>query len=313
MDFDYKRAWKELAKPVYDSLPDEIHLLVGYVNERSRDLHQDRDLSMPWPKDNGELQKRFAETDLATLSLASRAVYFYGHWAPHGVINTHSGGTYWKFAHYADQTLRSVLLKQPRDGTFYQIHEGVVRVCYSDSNTWTWEEVGLASDLDLIREEVKTLAFGRSDFYLSAQKLLYRVGMQNPISAPWLDKNKFMIPKTEEEKLLVALREIVPPPHWCIDSISHINFKPHPFTIGLEHIKDGFIDTSVGCAYRDRDGKCGLPPEKHTSDTVVSLLYLGKEEPILTEAFVPSDWLMQLKEIANGEVEGFIFPGCKTK
>lgn len=69
-------------------------------------------------------------------------------------------------------------------------------------------------------------------------------------------------------------------------SIDNVNYKPHPFCIGSEHIQQYSLDTSKGCAmrvasngkwstnYKQGYNRCGLSIEEHTCDTVAFLQLL---------------------------------------
>ena len=71
--------------------------------------------------------------------------------------------------------------------------------------------------------------------------------------------------------------------YFIVEGVENINYKPHPFTIGSEHIGKYKLDTSKPCVgYTNNEGeysnnrkkgftKCGLSIKEHTSDTVVFL------------------------------------------
>lgn len=108
MQFDYEKAWKELAKPGFDSIVEQQPEIVGLLNtisEEYRELKQDqKTLDLPWPEG---LVGRFESIDTPTLALASFMVYNYGHWMPSNekdrTLET------WKFSNFADQILRKRL------------------------------------------------------------------------------------------------------------------------------------------------------------------------------------------------------------
>ena len=71
---------------------------------------------------------------------------------------------------------------------------------------------------------------------------------------------------------------------YIFDSVTSVNFKPHPFMIGTQHVahaSDHFMGmlgneaiedlerkSGPSCAYRDHNGKCMVPYAEHTSDKV---------------------------------------------
>lgn len=151
MFFDFKTAWREVAKPAFDALPQHIRDLVDRVQELCSTTHQSHDLSLPWPKDGGEmLQVAFEGLSSEQLATASRVVYFFGHWAQSAQVQ--QGGAYWKFALYADQVLSKRLgfpgpHEMPRvNGTSYRIHQGVLRVNLISPNSSGWVELGPATE-----------------------------------------------------------------------------------------------------------------------------------------------------------------------
>ncbi len=153
--FDYRRAWHEVAKPAYLILPADVRQLLADVTEQAKDLHQLPDCSMPWPEDS-DLRARFDRIPAEWLALAARAIYFVGHWRPADadLAEIPRNGETWKFAHYADQSLRERLGLPPRgsNGRYgsgchsgVEIHQGTIRVYYSSPDCWLWDEVAPAT------------------------------------------------------------------------------------------------------------------------------------------------------------------------
>lgn len=185
-DFDYARAWREVAVPAYESLPANVRDLLLRVATETADLHQLPDCSMPWPTDS-TLRDAFEKIPAEWLALGAHVINAMGHWYPglpactcgHSA-HEHTGkigdyanscrmwycecnqyqkpgtwphvpgreaGAHWKFSHYADQSLRGRLgLVESGDhrygnGWHSAVHEGVLRLCYSSRNMWTWVEV----------------------------------------------------------------------------------------------------------------------------------------------------------------------------
>jgi len=152
--FDYRRAWHEVAKPAYESLPANLRDLLDYTAKATAGVHQSADLSMPWPDMDSEyrdLRERFDKTPAEWLSQAAAAIYFVGHWYPADgdiAIPGRQAGAHWKFSHYADQSLRARLGIATNDGfgVSLQIIEGSIRICYSSREMWTWHEVSPATE-----------------------------------------------------------------------------------------------------------------------------------------------------------------------
>lgn len=168
--FDYAAAWRDLAWPSYQALPADVRGLLARVAEECGDLNQKPDLSMPWPNDpilgdrqdvSSNLRETFDKIPAEILAYSARVIYFLGHWHPHekdcGDFAGRDKGSHWKFAHYADQSLRDRLIRalnaegkngadilRGGDGPF-QIYEGAIRICYSSRNMWSWEEVAPAT------------------------------------------------------------------------------------------------------------------------------------------------------------------------
>lgn len=106
-------------------------------------------MDMPWPEPGVRrpLKNIFWEVPSEFLADAARAFYFWGYWSPHNQSAMGAGASR-KFADYADQVLREKL-SLPRSfrgrGIGYQVHEGYLRVCYSDEKNWRWNEFGRAT------------------------------------------------------------------------------------------------------------------------------------------------------------------------
>jgi hypothetical protein len=82
--FNFRRAWRELAKPAFDRLPQEVHQLYDTVALRGGELKQGKDLNVPFPDD--DLRVRFEAIDSHNLAIAAHVLYFWGHWGHTGVV-----------------------------------------------------------------------------------------------------------------------------------------------------------------------------------------------------------------------------------
>lgn len=168
--FNYKKAWIEMAAPAYEALSPEAVTLIAETIVASAGLSQKADLDMPWPEGLREMFEKVGSLELAK---AARTIHQFGHWAPaHESLTlfdvvSHRGerslasvlsdarrlqatGGYWKFSNYADQVLTErlgiprVRLSGWRSGVSHVVLEGALRACLATENSWTWEEVGWA-------------------------------------------------------------------------------------------------------------------------------------------------------------------------
>lgn len=166
-EFDYARAWREVAAPGYMALSESVLALVGTVAEKAGGLRQLPDCSMPWPEDGGELRRQFEAIPADELALAAHTVNYVGHWRPSAsergdfaavVLPGSEVGASWKFTHYADQVLRGLLGLRERghdygNGVHIEAHEGMLRVCYSSKHMWTWVECAPATPEGKVQAE----------------------------------------------------------------------------------------------------------------------------------------------------------------
>lgn len=109
---------------------------------------------------------------------------------------------------------------------------------------------------------------------------------------------------------------------YIFDSITNVNFKPHPFTIGTRHVvhaSDHFMGSlgneaiedlerleGPSCAYFDGKGRCRVPYAEHTSDRVAFLKVKSDKE--LKENKDISKFLYACKQILIDEkIDGIGF------
>jgi hypothetical protein len=157
--FDFETAWKEQAQPQFNTLPDNLRSLYSRVIDECGDIAQGKNLDMPWPV-HGEksvgyfqhltLRELFDKIPAELLAVASRVIHDYGHWYPGG--NTDRVGGSWKFSNYADQSLALRINEtlSPHwptggNGISFRIHEGFIRAQCSTPDSWTWQEICLAT------------------------------------------------------------------------------------------------------------------------------------------------------------------------
>ncbi len=164
--FDYKEAWYQLAEPTYKLLPANIRDLFDRVIAECAGCNQKQNLDVRWPtydeesSDDPSLRSVFWDIPYEYLTIAARAIYFLGHWKPSCEPAMSDHGAHWKFASYADQTLREKLYQfepdhavhlfgrdvpPPKIGHWFEVHEGCLRYCCSLPNSWTWIECGPAT------------------------------------------------------------------------------------------------------------------------------------------------------------------------
>lgn len=182
-DFDYVSAFMELCRNGWKVLPADLRDLVMDTAVIADGLQQKRDLDMEWPDiaEHPEFRHRFENLPAEELARAARVVYFFGHWFSHPILKCNTlvddnkspleisepwwsqlgrllqlGGGYWKFSHYGDEILRrkAGLKKRPEykgRTCHFEVHEGMLRLCYSSRDCWTSQEVGLATPSTLER------------------------------------------------------------------------------------------------------------------------------------------------------------------
>jgi len=156
-EFDFKRAWYNVARPAFDALPEAVKALIERVDRDAAELRQDPStLLMPWSEG---LREAFESFDSDTLAVASHVVYFYGHWAfgEHTKHAFQERGTYWKFSDYADQVLAARLGLPAYDkyttgyGITYRVHQGMLRVQSNTPDSWLWEDCALGTQTSLFK------------------------------------------------------------------------------------------------------------------------------------------------------------------
>lgn len=327
-DFDYKTAWQELAAPAFDSLPQSTLDLLALVNQEAADLHQQQDLTMPWPND--AFKAAFDAADAAELAYAARVIYFHGHWHPGK--SPYKKGEYWKLMHYADQSLNArlglpVVDRDHKFGVNFKVIEGLIRAQFNHKNGWMNEDLGLATEENLKSCRPDVITSTIDNFEKRCKQARKKLAAKDPLIAPWLDKERFMIDKSPDGVLLKELRAVPAPPQWCVKEVTSANHRlalhlpqsgndrgrpwgKHPFCIGQKHMENnsGSIMLDPRCAPCDI---CGYDFDKHISDKIALLEYSGDGElPIGQGKEVPVEvrhWLVALKEANQDRVEGFGF------
>lgn len=289
-DFDYRRAYKEIAEPAFEVLPQNVRDLYERICKDFKAAQQDKNTDMPWPEgtdDNSvsDLWQRFDGIPDDILAMASRVIHYFGHWKPSGVGGD-STGAYWKFAHWADQTLaRKCGLPEfqgrakDRDGISYQVNDGFLRVCFSSKDEWLWEELGIATK-PMYEKALKVLPKGKCSVGRYNEKLKELKDLKgwdggHSLLTPFLDTSDFKEKGVDEQAVIAALENS----GLCLHKIENCNFKPHPYCIGSSHLEhsDGILsESSIDHMERYHGVKCGvrgcnLKRSEHTSDRVAFL------------------------------------------
>jgi hypothetical protein len=111
------------------------------------------------------------------------------------------------------------------------------------------------------------------------------------------------------EKLTALLNQALPPDQpYEIHSVLHVNFKPHPYTIGPQHIansKGVYLEPdSAPCAYRPYHSTsvCSLSYAEHTSDYVIVIKLNRDTTPEELKPLGNLEELMQAHKL-----DGFVF------
>lgn len=77
--FNYQRAWLNLAAPIYNGLDPALHALMGAAAQATAGVSQNRELGIDWPEGLRPAFERFSDEAIA---LAGHVSYITGHWMP---------------------------------------------------------------------------------------------------------------------------------------------------------------------------------------------------------------------------------------
>lgn len=176
-EFDYVKAWFMYARPAVEAFNDHQMDAVKYLLPFVGELNQARDLNIPMSQEIRESLEFLTDQELAEMA---RGLYYYGHWKPGHTksIFGNSKGELWKIANLCDQILREQI--KGKFKTLYpcQIHEGTLRVTYSDKDNWIWEEFSLATKLNFsaFKRFNRNHPFGLDTLEINALKLKELLG-----------------------------------------------------------------------------------------------------------------------------------------
>lgn len=225
-DFDYVTAFMALCLPGWRGLPADVRDLVMDVVACSGRLSQ-QDLCLVWTEEP-TLRQRFDNVPSEVLCQAARVVHFFGHWFSPPILGEDEDppwwvvlgralqdqGGYWKFSSLCDEVLRQKVGLEKRPEYVgrtcrFEVHEGMLRLCYSSWDAWAWQEAGLAtlSSLErgrrLIRQKVvsdqaegpkagDTERYLQSfSLYKQACELLRSDNMKSSFVERWLSTDKY--------------------------------------------------------------------------------------------------------------------------
>lgn len=310
-EFNYRRAHKEWATPLFNALPQEVKELFDDVSRICPEINKfDDNGDYAWPEDLGE---RFAAIPGQLLERASQIIYYYGHWSYLEAVVVHYPGMPPKRFDCSDIQPISALKHAARkwaaamdaypvggfssDARFEDIHAGPP---VDGSNCGYWRFGWLA---------IKSLAERGWDF--SKRGVLRELGFD-------VDAYKDHAPGThysrDELHLLFAeplAGKFVP---LRVECVAH---DPHPFVIGPAHVayaskRCGILDEealrSHGCyaeVERYPTRLCHLSYDQHTHQTALflrPLRYLDAQEFAAT--------MTAIKPLAEQHgIDGFAFPG----
>jgi len=194
-NYNYQKAYYTQVLPAFEAMNEEQHKALSDLLPLVGELHQEqKTLNITISPEIGDILEKLSTPEIATLS---RASYFVGHYQP-SLIKApfdNKKGKSWKIANVCDQILRE-RLNTPNN---ILIHQGMLRVTFSNRNCWLWDEFGLATEKNLETFKKSKLQFGEDTIENSAQILKDTIGDMwgNPDDEPdnkayleYLDKDK---------------------------------------------------------------------------------------------------------------------------
>lgn len=335
-DFDYARAWRELAVPMFKVLPANVREVAVRVcvETAERGIHQDRDsLNIPIPADlRAEMEKIPAEY----LAEAARCVYFVAHWRPGRAERRDEEGEClnqiaqiaavggWRFSNCADQILRErcglpVNDREHGSGLRFTILEGALRACYSWRHGWMNKDIGPGTPGTLEAARALDWPGGASD---EGARKFERVGEQHAAAltenAPkwrrWLSTVETYTPDPERDRRREAMSKLPKLPEGATFKPLRLEttVHPHPFMITNQHIAKapgGRLDPSVA--------PCGMKGTgRYGADCDLSYAEHEQSETLFIEVEQNNDlnaipglgpWLQLVKDADLG-IAGFAFP-----
>ena len=150
-EFNYRRAWEELAQPYYNLVvDDEVRGLLYWIANNGSDLKQEGgSLDVPIP---AELKPRFEALPALKLAVSACTIYFWGHWGHCCKATVHYPKLEPKVIE-SDMFLDSAIKKYVATMNEYGPPEGEVKVEYHRNgppNNWagaTWKFANMADQI----------------------------------------------------------------------------------------------------------------------------------------------------------------------
>lgn len=92
MEFNFRRAHREWAQPLFNRLSAAVRLALQMVIAQQANLRQNAALGIDWPINSPELREAFDALPVDELGRAARVIYYYGHWASAIAVTVHYPG-----------------------------------------------------------------------------------------------------------------------------------------------------------------------------------------------------------------------------
>lgn len=221
-NFNYEKAWFLFAKPAFKTLSKKQKDVLFKVAGLIGGLNQGKDLDIPLTPEITELLESLDCSELAPLARASHAV---GHWLPGHVkpLFDNKRGESWKVVNAIDQVLRTRLFDGKTKAYRTEIHDGIFRVSFSNTHCWLWEEVGLATEKNLLEIEGIGLNYDEENFKEHADTIKAAIGdLWNT------DKIDSMPSDTDYLNYLILKvgRAVEKEKQSCVDEIETLRQKP---------------------------------------------------------------------------------------
>jgi len=134
--FNYERAWDELALPAYEALPEKALSMINWIGQQYAEISQASDLGMDELPGIREMLNAYS---LEELSSWSQTVYYFGHWGYKDEgLNIQINGTYWKVSKLLDQEIARRVFEgeiarnriKVRNGLYLWIDNGALNLAY---------------------------------------------------------------------------------------------------------------------------------------------------------------------------------------